>query len=149
MKYLGLAVLLVLAGCALNNPSTPRTTYAPIPDRTLYARIAKVPGVTKVDIGWVNRFGEANTYVGDVEVRAGIDQVRVLDRSLAILRQGRPGAFLAIQVFRPGSTAISPQDFGLWSIADYESRYGPQPGAGVPPPRPLRGSVTHSTDPKS
>lgn len=149
MLRLGPALLLALVACSLSSPETPRATYTPTPDTALYVRIAKIPGVINVDIGWVNRFGDTNTYVGRIRVRRGIGQVSILDQSLAILRQGRPGAFLVIQVFRRGSPAITPQDFGLRSIADYESRYGPQPGSGLPPPRPLKRSVTHSTDPKS
>lgn len=132
-----LLAFVVLAGCS-HGPTASKPTYTPVPDAVLYARIAKINGVESSDLNWVNRFGQSNSYGGDIHVRAGVDAAHVLDEALAILRMGRPGAFYtSVEVFQPGASAISPTDFGLWSQADYTQRYGPQPGTGLPPQTPL------------
>lgn len=127
----------VVCGCS-SSPKAVKAPYTPIPDSVLFARIATLPGVVRSDLTWVNRFGDSNSYGGQVRVRAGVDGVHILDSILAILRQGRAGAFYgAVEILEPRQFAITPTDFGLWSQADYTARYGPQPGTGVPPSTPL------------
>lgn len=131
--------LFVIAGCSLGNVPTPRATYAPVPDAILYQSLAQIPGVARVDVGWTNGFDNANGYGGTIYARRGADEVDILDRALAILRQGRPSAYLgAIEVARPDAFVIFASDVGLWTPADFTARYGPQPGTGVPPPNPLK-----------
>jgi len=131
-------VLLSLMGCSLANPPTPRATYRPISDEILRARIAALAGVTRVELRWSNGFDNANSYGGVVEVGRDVEPIAVLDRVLAILRLGRPGADLGgVRVARPSALDVSATLVGLWSQADYTARYGPQPGTGVPPPTPL------------
>ena len=134
-------MLSVLGGCSLDNLPTPRATYAPVADATLYARIAAIPGVTAVDVRWTNGFDNPNGYRGTIDVRANANEVQILDRALAILRQGRPSADLGgLEVAREGAFVVFASDFGLWTQSDYTARYGPQPGSGLPPPTPLQRS---------
>jgi len=138
-KILLALALVVLSGCSLSNLPTPRATYRPVPDPALCARIAAIPGVTGVDLRWSNGFDNPNGYRGSIHIKAHTDAVQVLDRALAILRQGHPAADLGgLEVAPDGSFATSPLDVGLMTQADYTARYGPQPGTGIPPPTPLR-----------
>jgi hypothetical protein len=132
-------VLGVLSGCFLSSPPTPRATYRPVPDRQLYARIAKLPGVVGVHLNWKNGFENPNSYGGEIRSARGADKIEILDRALAILRQGRPGAsFGGLEVVPPDDFVLGPGHLGLLGPADYTARYGPQPGTGVPPPTPLQ-----------
>lgn len=140
MRGIPLAIMfLALAGCSLSNLPTPRATYGPVPDERLYREIAKIPGVSRVELRWTNGFDRPNGYRGRVYTRRGIDAVNVLDHALAILRQGRPGAsFGGFEVVPDSGFALGPSHVGLETQADYTARYGPQPGTGLPPPTPLR-----------
>lgn len=150
MRFLSLAALLVLGGCSLNDLPMPKATYAPISDAMLYQQIAEIPGVTDVDLHWTNGFDNPNGYSGDVYAREGSDCLAILDRVLAILRRGHPGTSLAgVQVAVQGEFTVSPPDAGLWSESDYQKRYGPQPGTGVPPDTPLRPLGDPVNTPKS
>lgn len=151
VKYFFLwAALLILGGCSLNNMPMAKATYAPISDAALYRQIAAIPGVTAVDLHWTNGFDNPNGYSGDVYARKASDGLSTLDRVLAILRQGHPGASLAgVQVAVQGEFTVSPPDVGLWSESDYQGRYGPQPGTGVPPDTPLRRFGDPVNTPKS
>ncbi|MGN6721836.1 MAG: hypothetical protein ACTHJM_04415 [Marmoricola sp.] len=116
----------------------PRASYAPVADVRLYARIATIPGVVRAGVRWSNSFDFPNGYRGTVYVVRAADATTILDRSLAILRQGRPGADLGgIEVLPEGAFATFPSMFGLETQADYTARYGPQPGSGTPPRTPL------------
>lgn len=138
-RFFAIVGLVVFAGCSLNNMPSPVANYRPVPDARLYASVADISGVTSVDLTWTNGFDNPNGYGGDIRVRRDVDVVEILDRALAILRQGRPGASLGgIQVAPEGAFAISPTDFGLWTESDFTARYGHQPGSGLPPPTPLR-----------
>lgn len=133
-----LLLLLAVAGCSLGNLPTPRATYRPTPDAELYARIASLPGVTGVKIRWTNGFDFPNGYRGTIDARRGTNGASILDHALAILRQGRAGASLTgLEVAPEGEFAVFPSEFGLKGQADYTARYGPQPGAGLPPATPL------------
>lgn len=137
-RALMILALFLLAGCSLNNMPTPRATYSPVSDVSLYRRVANIPGVTGVELRWTNGFDNPNGYGGTVYAGRDSDDVAILDQVLAILRQGRPGADLdAIEVWRMGSYPVFPSEFGLKGQADYTARYGPQPGTGVPPATPL------------
>jgi hypothetical protein len=140
MRRLLLVLILTgLTGCSLDNLPTPRATYRPVIDAALYARIGQVPGVTDVRVRWTNGFDFPNGYRGIIAVRRGGDAADVLDRVLAILRQGRAGAALdGIKVAATGTVGVFAEDFGLVTQADFTARYGPQPGTGVPPPTPLQ-----------
>lgn len=131
-------VTLAVAGCSLDNLPTPRATYRPVPDAQLYSRIMRIPGVVGAELRWTNGFDSPNGYGGTIDGERTANAAMILDRALAILWQGRPGADLgAIEVISKGDLAVFPSEFGLKGQADYAARYGPQPGTGVPPATPL------------
>lgn len=131
-------IMIALTGCSLGNMPTPRATYAPVPDARLLERLALIPGVTHATLRWSNGFDNPNGYHGSIDAGRGADAAAILDRALALLRQGRPGADLGgIHVAPASEFAVWPTDFGLWTQADYTARYGPQPGTGLPPSTPL------------
>ena len=131
---IGLPILLTSCG---SSTAPGGRAYRPEPDRTLFAHIAMIPHVTRVDLGYADRFGSSNAYSGTVYVDAQADPKRVLDRVLAILWQGHPDAGLeAVQVQPAKGAAVSVIDLGLDSPAALRARYGPQPGPGTPPATP-------------
>lgn len=128
-----------LVGCASDDgsedPQVQRSEagYTPVPDQELFAEVAALPGVTSADVRWTDSFGNSNVYAGTVRVTRSADPEAVLDRVHAILRQGRPGATLGVTVRQPGAPDTTAAQLGLYTAADVEERYGPQPGDGRPP----------------
>lgn len=130
------ALCVALASCGgTDEPKGPG--YTPISDKVLFTQIAAIPGVTKVDIEYVDTFENSNGYIGTVDVRTGADAVGVLDQVLAILRQGRWRAGMQVVVLQ-GGRQISTSALGLNAPTDRRltERYGPQPGNGTPPESP-------------
>lgn len=108
--------------------------YEPVPDDELYAEIAALDGVQEVDIRFVEGFGRTNNYGGELTVADPDRALELLDRAIAILWQGREGALADLLVLGPDRQLLHyPSDLGLRKPADYEERYGPQPGTGEPP----------------
>ena len=129
----GVAFCVALAGCGgSDEPKGPG--YTPIPDKELFAQIAAIPGVTKVEIEYVDTFENPNDYIGAVDVRTDADPVGALDQALAILRQGRWQASMQVVVLQ-GGRQTSTSSLGLNAPTDRRltERYGPQPGNGMPP----------------
>ena len=123
----------VLAGCG-GSEAPDRPDYTPISDKELFAQIATIPGVTKVEIEYVDTFENPNDYIGAVDVGADGDAVETLDNALAILRQGRWQAAIGVVVLQDGHQT-STSMLGLNAPTDRRltERYGPQPGNGLPP----------------
>lgn len=127
---------LLLVGCGRAEPADPG--YRPVPDEELFSRIAALPEVTEVDIDFVDTVTNGRTYIGDIQVTPEAEPLAVLDRAIAILRQGRYGASMGLSVLRPGPTGRLRVTHGFElgispSEPDLTERYGPQPGTGEPP----------------
>lgn len=128
------AVLLsVLAGCAKDDGPV-KPDYTPVPDATLMSRIARLPGVADVDVTFQKSFDYGTGYVGRIRVDPDVDAAAVLDRSYAILRQGRYQVEITVVAVQDGRQ-VSSAGFGLdaGTTAALDERYGPQPGDGKPP----------------
>jgi len=123
---------LLLAGCTSETPPGP--SYTPVPDEVLFAQVAALPGVASQHLEYLDDFGNPNVYSGTVEAAKGVDPRRLLDAVLALLRTGHPNAGLAVAVSsRSLGSQVGPDSLGLFLKDDFERRYGPQPGDGVPP----------------
>jgi hypothetical protein len=110
-----------------------KPSYRAVPDKELFARIARLPGVTKVAVTYSDTFTSTNSYAGNVYVKADASSKDVLDKTLAILWQGHPGAAMtSVAVAPQGKVQVFPADLGLMSRKAYVDRYGPQPGDGKP-----------------
>jgi hypothetical protein len=132
LLVLVLALVPALVACG-SEPAPAHSSYKPVPDTTLYQQIGDLPGVTQVDIEWVDDATRGKSYVGRVRVRDGVDRLRRLDQVLAILRQGRAGAGITVSVGTAHGVAKFPSDLGVITPEEIEERYGPQPGDGTPP----------------
>ncbi len=132
LLVLVIALVPVLSACGAH-PTPKRPSYHPMADATLYQQIGDLPGVTNVDIRWVDDATRGRSYVGRVRVRDGVDELRRLDQVLAILRQGRAGAGITVSVGTAHGVAKFPSDLGVITPEEIEARYGPQPGDGTPP----------------
>lgn len=136
-KFLTMVVVLVLSaalgGCH-SGEDPPTRTYTPKPDTKLFNDIGEIPGVSKVDISYVDKFGTSNTYVGTVYVETGEAAAGILDHTYAILRQGSYRAAINVVALQDNKE-IPARKFGLSSPTNAEltERYGPQPGNGKPP----------------
>jgi hypothetical protein len=111
----------------------PTPDYQPVPDPSLYARVAKLPGVTDVDIKFRDTADAPKTYVGEIRVERGTDPVERLDQAIAILRQGRYQAAIDIVLYPPGRPGVESTSIAGYTRASLDQRYGPQPGDGKPP----------------
>lgn len=126
-------LVVVWSVAACGTPAPQRPDYKPVPDRSLYARIGDLPGVTEVDIVYKDSPGDPETYVGSFRVKAGTDPLRRLDQAMAILRQGRFQAAMSLSVYPPDRPAIYSDALAGYTRTDLDKRYGPQPGDGKPP----------------
>lgn len=130
---LAIAVAL-MTGCQPGGGDDPKPGYDPVPDEDLYAEIADLEGVTRVKIRFVEGFARTNNYGGELAVADPGRALEVLDRAIAILWQGREGALADLIVLGPDNQLLGyTSDLGLRKPADYEERYGAQPGTGEPP----------------
>lgn len=133
----GLLMVLVMTLAGACSGGSERETgpdYEPVPDRELFAQVAQLPGVTRVDISFQDTFTSGRGYVGTVEVDADAEPSAVLDQAMAVLRQGRWRASITLDV-RQGTRSTTFVDLGMASGTepDLVERYGPQPGDGSPP----------------
>jgi hypothetical protein len=114
--------------------------YTPVPDAKLFAQVEQIDGVVSADLSWSDKFGRSNTYDGVIRTR-GVSACEVLDRTYAILWQGRPDADLVIEVEQ---RKAPPSDLSEFDVVDMRAidraverdpatRYGEQPGTGKPP----------------
>ena len=110
----------------------PAGDYTPVADRELYSQVEALPGVRRVDVGYSDSFGNSNIYQGEIQVADDADLRDILDRAIAILRQGAPDATMGLTVYS-STASVTPRDLDLGTAADLEQRYGPQPGTGEPP----------------
>jgi len=139
--YLVVMLLVALTACG---PEEDSVDYTPVPDEDLFAQIADLGSVDEVDLAYVDRFGQSNSYGGDVHVDGSRPAEEVLDEVLAILWQGRPDANLSsVSISVPpgsGQSSLLPAQVGLDRQSALVARYGEQPGTGSPPPdaEPLR-----------
>lgn len=110
-----------------------KSGYEPVPDGDLFAQVAQVPGVTQVHLTGYDGEPQGTGYNGQIVIDGSADPVAVLDRVLAILWQGMPDAnYDSVRVLKDTSPTRA-SDVGLTRHAEFEERYGPQPGTGVPP----------------
>lgn len=131
LAVVGLLVACLVAGCG--HRATPEPTYRPVPDQKLYARIAQLPGVSSVQIDFSTSPDNPSTYVGEIKLRSGSDLARRLDQAIAILRQGRYRALISVSAYSPTQPAVYAHSLAGSTRADFDKRYGPQPGDGRPP----------------
>lgn len=137
-----LAVLTPLTGCASSDHSRPHPTvsYTPVPDAELYRRIAALPHVTDVKIGYSDDFPNGSRYRGAVYTDGQENPYLIRDQANAILRQGVLRAHISIDVYFPGPDSrpeLAPGGRFFSQVeSDLEQRYGPQPGSGIPPASP-------------
>jgi hypothetical protein len=136
VRTLAVVVALVaLAGaCSGGSEKATGPDYEPVPDRELFSRIGRLPGVISTEIQHRDTFNDRHDYVGTVTADAKVDPVRLLDQVIAVLRQGRWQASMSLHVRQPDRTTTI-VDLGLRSAGepDLTERYGPQPGDGRPP----------------
>lgn len=130
LVLLGVALLWSVTSCA---QPAPKPGYTPVPDKQLYSRIAELPGVAKVDISYQDDLDDPATYVGEINLAPRADPEQVLDQAMAILRQGRFRALMALSAYPPTSPAIYSDTVAGHTRDDLDTRYGPQPGSGQPP----------------
>ncbi|MET1038486.1 MAG: hypothetical protein ABW075_09440, partial [Aeromicrobium sp.] len=86
-----LAGILLLAGACSSGGSDggrQKPDYTPVPDDELYAQIAAIPGVEKVDIAYTGTWPESK-YGGEIFIEPTADAQQILDTAYAVLRQGR------------------------------------------------------------
>ena len=133
-SVLALAIVMALLTGCRSGGGDDEPAYEPVPDEDLYAAIAALDGVRKVEIRYVEGFARTNNYGGELTVDDPSRAMELLDRAVAILWQGRPGALADLLVLGPDRQLLHyTSDLGLRTRADYEERYGPQPGTGEPP----------------
>ena len=135
VRTLAVVVALVaLAGaCSGGSEKTTGPDYEPVPDRELFAQVARIPGVVEVDLEFQDTFTSGRGYVGTVSAGPDVDPSVVLDQTLAVLRQGRYRAGINVEV-RQGGRATTLVDLGVTPTErGLVKRYGPQPGDGSPP----------------
>lgn len=134
-QVLAVAITVALmAGCLPGGGTDDKPGYEPVPDDELFAEVAALDGVRSVDVRFVEGFGRTNNYGGEIVVEDPDRALEVLDRAAAILWQGREGALADLLLLGPDNQLLHyTSDLGLRSPADYEERYGPQPGTGEPP----------------
>lgn len=115
-------------------PDIPMTSK--FTDEQLFAQVAALEGVDSADIAYRNEFGNDNIYVGTIIVSQRDQALRLLDHTVAILRQGRRNASIIIVVNVKSATG---EAFGMYDLlgsdvhSNLDKRYGPQPGNGMPP----------------
>lgn len=120
-----LAAVLAVAGCGAGDDDRA------VPDEVLLAQIARLPGVTAVDVSYEG--GTLNVgpgYTGSVTVDDTTDPSCLLDRVYAILWQGRV-ASLEVYLLRGGDDLTSDELLGFdANVHDpqVERRYGPRTG---------------------
>lgn len=115
-------------------PDIPMTSK--FTDEQLFAQVAALDGVDSADIAYRNIFGSDNIYVGTIVVLQRDQALRLLDHTVAILRQGRRNASIDIQVNikSTGEALVDMYDLlGTDRYSSLDKRYGPQPGNGKPP----------------
>ncbi|MGI9156140.1 MAG: hypothetical protein ACR2FG_05820 [Marmoricola sp.] len=123
----------LLSSCGAGGGGPKKPSYTPVADQDLYARIARLPGVTRVDVSYTDTFTSTNSYAGNVYVTAKAPAEQVLVKALAILWQGHPGAAMTgVAVAPPGKVQLFPSDLGLESRTSFVQKFGPQPGDGKP-----------------
>lgn len=136
VRTLGVLLLVValVGACSGGSEKESEPDYEPVPDRELYAQVARLPGVTDVDVEFHDTFTTGRAYIGTVTVGPDADPVAVLDHAMAVLRQGRWRASITLEV-RQGTRSTTSEELGMASGTepDLVERYGPQPGDGRPP----------------
>ncbi len=121
------ALALVLSACS-------STGYEPRSDEELFQAIAELPGVKATNsMDSTTGFQEGTGYSGYITLEPTADPATVIDATLAILWQGRKGAEYGLVEWLKDGKGYRESDVGLIDEADYEARYGEQPGTGVPP----------------
>lgn len=141
LLVLVLCIVVLLFARGRGGQTTTQPDYTPISDKQLYSQISKLTGVTTVDISYLESLESGSSYTGKVSLGSGHDAVAVLDRAIAILRQGRWGSGVDLEIIAPQRTT-SVSDLGLedGTWPELEKRYGPQPGDGLPPAEPSTSS---------
>jgi hypothetical protein len=130
-----LVPLLVALTCLLGGCGKDDADYTPKEAATLFAEIAAMPGVTEVHLEEYGPSGigeHRSAYQGYVQVDDAADPLQVLDRVLAILWQGIPGADLSSVRVHQGDALYDAAYVGLGDPL-LTKRYGSQPGTGEPP----------------
>ncbi|MET0929416.1 MAG: hypothetical protein ABWX74_07850 [Aeromicrobium sp.] len=110
-----------------------KADYTPIPDAELYASIAALPGVEKVDVAYNGTWPESK-YGGEITIASGVDAQQVLDQAYAVLRQGRFDVGISVFGLQDNTSIKFDGLDGRSGIpSELTQRYGPQPGDGTPP----------------
>lgn len=134
MWLIGLMLLTAACSSSGSDPEPTSSDYTPVPDADLFARIADIPGVEKVDIRYVGTFPESK-YGGEITIATGTDAQDVLDAAYAILRQGRRDVGISVFGIQDRTSITFDRLGGRSGIpSELKKRYGPQPGTGTPPP---------------
>ncbi|NCT92134.1 hypothetical protein GXB85_14395 [Cellulomonas sp. APG4] len=117
----------LLAACLPSGGREPERT--PVPDEVIFDAVREIPGVTGHDLVYTDTFGSTG-YSGEVVVSDDADPACVLDRTLALLWQGR--SYLSVAV-KQGDEFTHPADLadGLPRAAAFAERYGDKPDDGV------------------
>ena len=126
----------LLTGCFGSDDDPPATqpSYDPVADDELFAEVAGIPGVKSAELEYVDTFENPNSYAGTITLVRGTDAAEVLDRTCAILWQGRPDVSVFIDVPLGGAAgSTNTADLRLSAPTDREAPYGAQPGTGQPP----------------
>ena len=136
-----LAVITLLGACTIpSSRPSPTPSYTPVPDTELYRRIAALPHVTNVNIGYSDSFPNGSWYRGGITTDGQENPYLTLDKTIAILHQGVLRVSISIYVDFPGPDGRTEKVFDGALLgpasADLTLRYGPQPGSGTPPASP-------------
>lgn len=122
-----LLVTLLLSACGGGRPVNEEADgYSPVPDDVLYAEIAKMPGVTEVNLEFSTKLGTANSYRGEVVAAPGTDGLALLDNVFRTLRKGRLNAYFKLRVTVVGDKSYMASNLRVLSLPALEERYGPQ-----------------------
>lgn len=136
MRLLAVLVVTVLLAACGGTPDSPTSTdgpdYTPVPDQDLFQQVRQIDGVTTVDLGYADHFGNSSAYQGEVTVTAGTDELATLDHVIAVLRQGRQDATMNVSLSSPTRT-VTALTLGVRTLEQLNQRYGEQPGNGEPP----------------